>query len=107
MKLIWWFTLSLYCTTCSPPWAFANDERTRTATAGEFEATRLPPGFQPIRGAEEKTMIDPNPLVVGAYAAFFAIMFIYVIVLGIQQKRAIEEIAELREKIKNNSKART
>lgn len=62
----------------------------------EREAGReLPPGFEPIRGKEASAQVDANPLVVTAYGAILAGLFIYVILVVRRQGRLSREVAEL------------
>lgn len=66
----------------------------------EGEAGRdLPPGFEPIRGKEESAQVDPNPLVVSAYGAILAGLFIYVILVVRRQGRLSREVAELAKEV--------
>lgn len=70
-------------------------EEASTSAERDDPASRLPPGFQPIRGKEESAQVDPNPLVVGAYGAIFLGLFIYVIWMVRRQGQLAREVADL------------
>jgi CcmD family protein len=65
---------------------------------------RPPPGFEPVSGAPDTQKVDPNPLVVGAYAAFFIGMFGYVVYVARKQSEIAKEMAELAERIQRAEK---
>lgn len=58
-----------------------------------------PPGFEPVAGAPDTAKVDPNPLVVGAYAAFFVGMFGFLVYVVKRQSDMSKEMAELAERI--------
>jgi hypothetical protein len=63
------------------------------------DGSDLPPGFEPIRGKEASAQVDPNPLVVMAYGAILAGLFIYVILVVRRQGRLSREVAELAKEV--------
>lgn len=65
----------------------------------------IPPGFRPVRGAPDVAQIDPNPLVVGAYATFFLGVFLYVVYLARLQTAMAKEMEELAEQIQKVDRA--
>ena len=89
------FIAALYALT-----AFSAYAQSGTATPSVQPAVRPPPGFEPVAGGADVQKVDPNPLVVGAYAAFFVGMFGYVVYLVRQQSELGKEMAELAERIK-------
>ena len=80
--------------------AFSALAQSGTATP----AAKPPPGFEPVAGAPDTQKVDPNPLVVGAYAAFFIGMFGYIIFVARKQSELAKEMSELSERIKRAEK---
>jgi hypothetical protein len=91
---------------CAPIAYAAPEGATKTATAAMLpgEKKALPEGFEPISGKEKKTEVDPNPLVVGAYAVFFVCMFGYMIFIARSQAGIAKEMQDLSERIKRTEK---
>jgi hypothetical protein len=78
---------------------------TRTASASMMPGEKkAPPGFEPVAGAEKKTEIDPNPLVIGAYAMFFVLMFGYVVHVARSQAAIAREMHDLAKRIERMEK---
>jgi CcmD family protein len=67
-------------------------------------SAKPPPGFEPVAGAPDTQKIDANPLVVGAYAAFFVGMFGYVVYVARKQSEIAKEMSELADRIKRAEK---
>ncbi len=63
-----------------------------------------PPGFERVAGAPESEKVDPNGLVIGAYAAFFVGMFGYIVHVARKQTEMAKEMAELAERINRADK---
>jgi hypothetical protein len=82
------------------------DEPAKTATASMAPAEKkLPPGFEPVPGGDPGTpKLDPNPLVTGAYAMFFVVMFGYVIYIARSQALLSKEMGELAERVRRAEK---
>lgn len=78
---------------------------TSTAAAPAAEPAKpadLPPGFQPLPGAEARAeSVNANLLVVLAYAAFFASLFGFVIYVVRSQSAMAKEIEELSRKLES------
>lgn len=64
-----------------------------------------PPGFERVAGAPESEKVDPNGLVIGAYAAFFVGMFGYIVHVARKQTEMAKEMAELAERINRADKS--
>lgn len=75
--------------------AASKSERAVDAAKNDDPGGELPAGFRPIRGKEESAKVDPDPLVVMAYGAILAGLFVYVIFMVREQGRLSKEIAEL------------
>ncbi|MCK6549484.1 hypothetical protein L6R52_26835 [Myxococcota bacterium] len=73
--------------------------------AKPIEDKPLPPGFERVAGAPAEEQLDPNPLVVAAYAMFFVVMFGYLIHVARSQAAIAREMAELAERIKRAEKS--
>ena len=80
-----------------PPRAVAQEEAADMVEGGD--ESDLPPGFEPIRGKEASAQVDANPLVVMAYGAILAGLFVYVILVVRRQGRLSREVAELAKEI--------
>jgi hypothetical protein len=66
---------------------------------------RPPPGFEPVKGNEARAAeVDANALVVGAYAAFFLLMFGFVIYMVRSQSAIAKEMKDLAEKLDRAAK---
>ena len=70
-----------------------------------MEPDEIPPGFRPVKGAPDVAQIDPNPLVVGAYAAFFLGVFGYVVYLAWRQTEMAREMEDLAAQIQKVDRA--
>lgn len=90
--LVWGLFLGLASPTLDGSTARAESE---AAAEAEDPANKLPPGFQPIRGKEESAQVDANPLVVMAYGAILAGLFIYIILIVRRQGQLSRDVAEL------------
>ena len=85
--------------------AQSNGDAPTTTEESTPKAEELPPGFQPVKGAPNVAQIDPNPLVVGAYATFFFGIFGYVIFLARRQAEMAKEMEELAAQIQKVDRA--
>jgi CcmD family protein len=83
----------------------APEGATKTATASMFAdpSKKDEGGWAPITD-QKKTEVDPNPLVVGAYAVFFVCMFGYVLYIARGQAAIAKEMKDLAERIKGMEK---
>jgi CcmD family protein len=64
------------------------------------EKKPLPPGFEPVKGGEARAaQVDANALVVAAYAAFFLLLFGFVLHVVRTQARMAAELKELSSKL--------
>jgi hypothetical protein len=79
---------------------------TVTATASMFPGSKKPPpGFEAVQeGTPARERVDPSPLVVGAYAAFFVLMFGYIIYMARSQALLSKEMGELAERVRRAEK---
>src|SRR5262249_23744501 len=73
-------------------------------TGTSSAAKKLPPGFEHVAGAPQTEQLDPNPLVIGAYAMFFVMMFGYVVYVARSQAEIAREMAELAARIAKTEK---
>lgn len=103
--------LALTCTLAAAPagLAFAQDEPAEPPAAARAEEAPkpkkpIPPGFEPVPGATTEN-VDANKLVIGAYAAFFAGFFGYVLMVARKQGEMAKEMAELAARIRRVEKA--
>lgn len=95
---------SLALSLCSP--AIASPEGgAKTASASMFAdpSKKDETGWAPITD-QKKTEVDPNPLVVGAYAVFFVCMFGYVLYIARGQAAIAKEMKDLAERIQRMEK---
>jgi hypothetical protein len=87
---------------------FAQSPTATAAKAAPAQAEperRPPPGFEPVKGKEARAAeVDANALVVGAYAAFFLLMFGFVIYVVRSQASIAKEMKELAEKLDRATK---
>jgi hypothetical protein len=74
-----------------------------SASALAQDPAKPPPGYEKFE-ADPTQQTDANPLVVGAYAAFFVGMFGFVVYVARQQSAMAKEMAELAERIKRAEK---
>jgi CcmD family protein len=72
--------------------AFAQTDSTTTAEP--------PPGFSRVKGAPDTEKVDASKLVVGAYAAFFLGMFLYVVHVARRQAEMAKEMKEIADRIR-------
>ena len=72
----------------------------QSGTSSGAVARPPPTGWEQVKGTPESQKVDPNPLVVGAYAAFFVGMFGYVVFIARKQTEMAKEMGELAERIK-------
>jgi len=78
----------------------------QAASSTPAQVRKPPPGFEPLPGAESRAeQADANALVIGAYAAFLALVFGYVIHVALGQKAISREMMELARKLERSERS--
>lgn len=108
-QLVWALLLVLGAFQGSASFAAEPDDAATSTGAATTQAPgkKAPKGFEPVAGAKETDKIDPNPLVVGAYAMFFVVMFGYVLFVARGQASIAREIADLSQRVRKMELAAT